>query len=420
LGVDSLRRPHEPEVAGSKPAPAPINDSSVIPDKECCPECGSKGPFCRSGLRYLVDGSTIQRLLCRKCSYRFSAKPNPSKPAEAYNYGYRGSNDGEAGAPTANPAVKLLVDRGTRQEMGPREPTTDTKGRIVEYLWYLTKKGRSEATLDAVNRRLSQLMRAGLNLLNPEEVSSFLSKQNCWSNRTKACDVSIYSGFLRFHKVAWDPPEYKTQRKPYVLPHEEDLEQLINAAGRRLSPFLLVLKETAARKSEAAQLRWENVDLDRKLVSIAPKKGGNPRTLPISDRLAEVLRCQNRGTERVFNATLSSISSNYYQQRKKIARKTGNPRLLQIGLHDFRHWKLTQVAKEFNGNAHYVQYFAGHRDLNTQQLYVHLAEQYYGKNSSSEFVVEVAKTVEEASKLLAVGFEFVHEHQGAMICRKRK
>ena len=80
-----------------------------------------------------------------------------------------------------------------------------------------------------------------------------------------------------------------------------------------------------------------------------------------------MLRSQKREAERVFNATLSSISSNYYQQRLKIARKTGNPRLLKIGLHDFRHWKLTQVARETN-SAYYVQYFAGHKDLNTQQI----------------------------------------------------
>ena len=167
-------------------------------------------------------------------------------------------------------------------------------------------------------------------------------------------------------------------------------------------------------------MKWTNVDLQRKIVSITPEKGGNPRTLPISDRLIEVLRCQKKETELVFKATISSISSNYYQQRKKIAYKIGNPRLIQIGLHDFRHWKLTQIAKDFNGNAHYIQYFAGHKDLNTQQLYVHLAEQYYGKNASSEWVVEVAKNIAEATRLIAVGFEFVHEHQGVMLYRKRK
>jgi len=315
-----------------------------------------------------------------------------------------------------------LVTSETRQETALREGTAQTSEnsrRIIEYLLFLKKKGREDITLYTVNKRLTQLSKHA-NLLQPEEVKDFLSHQDKWSNKTKALDTSIYSGFLKFHKIAWDPPEYKPKRKPYDLPYEEDLEQLISGAGRRLSPFLLVLKETAARKGEAAQLHWTNIDFQRRLVSITPEKGGNPRTLAVSERLIEVLRSQKRHGERVFNATLSSISSNYYQQILKIAKKTGNPRLLKIGLHDFRHWKLTQVAHEFNGNAHYIQYFAGHRDLNTQQIYVHLADQYYGKSASQEFVVEIAKNVEEAKKLIAIGFEFVHEHQGVMIYRKRK
>jgi hypothetical protein len=34
--------------------------------------------------------------------------------------------------------------------------------------------------------------------------------------------------------------------------------------------------------------------------------------------------------------------------------------------------------------------------------------------------VKTAKTIEEAAKLIEVGFEFVHEHNGIMIFRKRK
>ncbi|MGB9778909.1 MAG: IS1/IS1595 family N-terminal zinc-binding domain-containing protein, partial [Candidatus Bathyarchaeales archaeon] len=39
-----------------------------------CPSCGSNRLY-KDGLRYLSDGSSVQRWLCRNCGYRFS-NPN--------------------------------------------------------------------------------------------------------------------------------------------------------------------------------------------------------------------------------------------------------------------------------------------------------------------------------------------------------
>jgi len=42
------------------------------------------------------------------------------------------------------------------------------------------------------------------------------------------------------------------------------------------------------------------------------------------------------------------------------------------------------------------------------------------EGTSEDFIVTTAKTVEEASSLIAVGYDFVHEYNGVMIYRKRK
>jgi len=123
--------------------------------------------------------------------------------------------------------------------------------------------------------------------------------------------------------------------------------------------------------------------------------------------------------DRIFDATDSSISSNYYQQRLKLARKLGNPRLLKIGMHPFRHWKLTMVAHEFR-DPFYVQEFTGHRDIKSTMLYIHLEKQMYRKGAEEHFNTATAKTVEEASMLTAQGWEFVHEYKEVMIYRKRE
>jgi transcription initiation factor TFIIIB Brf1 subunit/transcription initiation factor TFIIB len=148
-----------------------------------CPECGSTR-FWRDGFR--ENGK--QRYLCRSCGYRFSEP----------------GNNAFINCPT-NRDHQLCVIKEAKKLVSHTETKTvgdlQSESIILEYLWYLKKKGRSELTLDAVNNRLSQLARAGLNLLQPEEISSYISKQS-WKKSTKKHTVSIYGGFLRFQKIA--------------------------------------------------------------------------------------------------------------------------------------------------------------------------------------------------------------------------
>ena len=415
---------------------SPFNPAAQPPiqSQPRCPQCGGDRVY-KDGLRRLWDGNTVQRFLCRRCGYRFSEKvpQGPTQPlqkrlgmSQHIERIETQSLNSELAVPSTYQVCAALA-RGAKnlsateiKTVAGEESQTrqDAKGKIIDYLWYLKKKGRLEITLDSVNGRLNQLSR-NVDLLDPEAVKDFLSTQDKWSNRTKAIDASIYAGFLKFHRIPWEPPEYKPERKPVFIPTKEELDQLISGTGKRLSVFLQLLEETGMRYGEAAKLKWTDIDFQRRLVPVTTEKGGNPRILPISNRMLEMLSNLKKRAERIFDATDSSISSNYYQQRLKLARKLGNPRLLKIGFHTFRHWKLTMVAHEFR-DPFYVQEFAGHRDIKSTMLYIHLEKQLYQKGAAEEFHVATAKTVEDASKLVASGWEFVHEYQEVMIYRKRK
>ena len=47
--------------------------------------------------------------------------------------------------------------------------------------------------------------------------------------------------------------------------------------------------------------------------------------------------------------------------------------------------------------------------------YLHLIDWDY-----DEFIVKIADSIEEFSKLLEAGFEFVSDYEGCKVCRKRK
>ena len=123
--------------------------------------------------------------------------------------------------------------------------------------------------------------------------------------------------------------------------------------------------------------------------------------------------------EHVFGtAQRTSRASVFYRQRRSLAHKLGNPRLLRIGLHTFRHWKATVMYHETRDPV-LVKEFLGHRTLDTTLLYIQLEKALF-RNDSDEFIVKATKNPEEIQKLLEVGFEYVCDMNGSMFFRKRQ
>jgi hypothetical protein len=66
-----------------------------------------------------------------------------------------------------------------------------------------------------------------------------------------------------------------------------------------------------------------------------------------------------------------------------------------------------------------VQQLLGHRDLRNTLIYINLEKAIF-QNADEEYHVKVAETLDEACKLLEVGFEYVTEINGAKLFKKRK
>ena len=79
------------------------------------------------------------------------------------------------------------------------------------------------------------------------------------------------------------------------------------ASAAHLRDLLIFLLDTGARLSEAAQLTWRDVKLDRKprgMVKFMVTKSGLPRSVPLTKRVEQMLsrlkQCCPEGEARVF------------------------------------------------------------------------------------------------------------------------
>ena len=180
------------------------------------------------------------------------------------------------------------------------------------------------------------------------------------------------------------------------------------------------MKETAGRIGEVAQLRWKDLDTERKTITISnPEKGSKARIIPISNELINILNQLKRTNDTILSAKKHSLACSFYGHRKKTAKKLSQPRLLEIHPHTFRHWKATMIYHETKDIMH-VRYILGHKSVESTQVYVHIEKQlfHYAKDNWNSLITH---NIEEEQKAIEAGFELVRAiNETTALYRKRK
>ncbi len=159
-----------------------------------------------------------------------------------------------------------------------------------------------------------------------------------------------------------------------------------------------MLKETGARRGEIWTLKWDDVDFESKVVNITPEKGSNPRVIHLSNKLLELLsRLPKIYGDRVFSTPeieIEYFAINLQRQRRKLANKIGNPRLIKIHFHTLRYWRGTMLYHQTK-DMYYVMLQLGHRNIQNTLLYVQLEDALF--QGESEYISKVAKTEQKSA-----------------------
>jgi len=375
-----------------------------------CPECGATKLF-KDGLRHVANAD-VQRFLCRNCGFRFSDPSNTYKLS-------RINTSRQVCAELLTESAKNLASATIEKVAGETETRQDTKGKLVQFIFQMEKDNYAKESIATYSKALERLFERGCNLQDSETVKEALSKMRC-SEAYKYVITSAYTLYLKIHGLTWKPPICNVTRSLPFIPTERELDDLIAGTGKKTSCYLQTLKETAMRSGECSRLRWANVDLERRMITLNDtEKSGVPRIFDISTKLVSMLAIMPKTTEYVFGTCCKvTRASVFYRLRKKLARKLGNPRLLEIGLHTFRHWKATDLYHQTK-NPLLVKEFLGHRNLDTTLLYIQLEKHLY-KEENDTFNVKAVRNAEEIGPLLEVGFEYVCQKDGLTFLRKRK
>jgi integrase len=283
----------------------------------------------------------------------------------------------------------------------------------------MRKKPYSEATVRSTVACIKSIARQA-NLVDPESVKEYIAKSRVSQNR-KCVLADAIARYYNFKQIPFQKPIYrKILRLPFI-PLEKEIDDLISGTSKKISVFLLLLKETGLRCGEAWALKWTDLDFARSCLNCTPEKNSNPRHLKMSNRLISMLNLLPKQGKWIFHNdqtdqlySLVKFRRTFQKQRRRLAEKLQNPRIKQITFKTFRHYKATMEYHRTKDILHVMQ-LLGHKNIRNTLVYTHLVT-----FESDDYVCKVAKTVEEAKTLIETGFEFVTDFQDAKLFRKRK
>lgn len=123
------------------------------------------------------------------------------------------------------------------------------------------------------------------------------------------------------------------------------------------------------RRGEVCNLRWKDVNFERKIARCLVTKNGDPRDAPLSKRAVVVLQSLPRKDGDDAELIFGMKPGSYTQAFNRVAVRLG---LQDIRLHDLRHEGTSRVAKKLNGNVIALAKVTGHKTLAMLQRYTHL------------------------------------------------
>ena len=289
--------------------------------------------------------------------------------------------------------MKLMVkDGGDPKKEGYRFKDVPTFGKFVDerYLPYAKTRKRSWKTDEIILRthlvprfgelRMNRITRADVVAMHQQAREDGYAAGTC--NRLLVLMKFIYNCAIR-----WDilPPksnpcdgveafEDNGARERYLTPKEVRrlFDELDANPNVQVGQIVRLLLYTGARKREVLDAKWENIDFERRLLTVPISKSGKPRHIPLSDAAMELLQSLPRDPELpwVFsNPKTKKPPVSIFCAWDTIRKRVGIP---EVRLHDLRH-SYASFLVNAGRSLYEVQKLLGHHDPKVTMRYAHLA-----------------------------------------------
>lgn len=195
--------------------------------------------------------------------------------------------------------------------------------------------------------------------------------------------------------AAVEAPPAKRSDKTTKEADKSELEQVIAASESPLLPAIIqIAVETAMRRSEIVELRWEYIDLKRRVAHLPNTKNGAARDVPLSSRAVQSLQAlhdrassklvvagkaitlqgrvfsiRSDAVTRAFERAVARARQLYLEACETSGQTPDEKYLTDLRFHDLRHEATSRLAEIFP--MHELTKITGHKDPRMLMRYYH-------------------------------------------------
>lgn len=266
----------------------------------------------------------------------------------------------------------------------------------AQYQDYLLSEGKAEATITAYTKDVEQLVnfvgkqgKTQIDEVSTDDIQEFkdLLKKQRYTGKSISRKINSIKSFFRFMvsqgEVDGNPaldiqhPKYETV-PPRVLSKIEYRALRDAARGdERMYAIIEILLQTGMRISELANLKLEDVDLERNILDIQAQKTRGARKLPLNaaakEALLNYLEVRPRAREKTVFLTKTCRPFLVRNIRTAIDRYFRLAGIKNSKVNDLRHTFITEQLKAGTPLV-YVSQLVGHKRITTTEKYLKLID----------------------------------------------
>lgn len=197
-------------------------------------------------------------------------------------------------------------------------------------------------------------------------------------NRELACLKHMYSKAIEWGYLKANPAKgVKRLKEPpgrlrYLRP--EEVDALLKCCSENLRPLVITALNTGMRRGELLNLKWPQVDLENRKITVVDAKNNESRVIPMNQTLHRELLDLSRKVKGEY-----VFYSRYGRPFKEIKEGfTGGLKKAKIDdfrFHDLRHTFGSHLVMQ-GVNLRTVQQVMGHKDIKMTMRYSHLSPEY--------------------------------------------